>query len=181
MNQHDLIKQLKEKSSEGIKTVRYNTYIFAILMFLSVLGVAIADASERMSHWYWLAMVPFFFGACLFLEWQSTLESGVPAKTIVLKQIQHLLGLLVGIYLTFFLREIGSLDNQTTGLILLLLLALTTFLAGVTMGWLFRLLGIFLAISLILVAYTEHYLGIIIGISVLMLILYHFLVRPKQG
>jgi flagellar biosynthesis chaperone FliJ len=52
MNQHDLIKQLKEKSSEGIKTVRYDAYIFAILMFLSVLGVAIADASERMSHWY---------------------------------------------------------------------------------------------------------------------------------
>jgi hypothetical protein len=49
------------------------------------------------------------------------------------------------------------------------------------MGCLIRLLGIFLAISLILVAYTEHYLGIIIGISVLMLILYHFLVKPKQG
>ena len=175
MNLHDRIKQLKNSSSAGIKTVRYDGYIFAVLLFLSVLGVAITDAFETMSHWYWTAMVPVFFGACLYLEWQTSLESGVPTKTIVLKQIQHWLGLLAGIYLTFFLREIGSLDNQTTGLILLLLLGLTTFLAGVTMGWLFRLLGIFLGISLIFVAYTEHYLGFIIGISVFMLILYRFM------
>lgn len=175
MNLSDRIEQLKDSSAEGIKTVRYDGFIFAILLFLSVLGVAITDAFETMSHWYWTAMVLVFFGACLYLEWQTSQESGVPTKTIIIKQIQHWLGLLVGICLTFFLREIGSLDNQTTGLILLLLLALTTFLAGVTMGWLFRLLGIFLAISLILVAYTEHYLGFIIGISVFMLILYRFL------
>ena len=106
----------------------------------------------------------------------------MPAKTILVKQIQHWLGLLVGIYLTFFLREIGSLDNQTTGLILLLLLALTTFLAGVTMGWLFRLCwASFWPFVLSLVVYMEHYLGFIIGISVLMLVLYHFLVGPKMG
>lgn len=132
MNLNDRLKQLKTTSANNIKFVRYDGYIFAILMFLSILGVAITDASERMSHWYWLAMVPVFFGACLYLEWQNSLESGVPTKTIVLKQIQHWLGLLAGIYMTFFLREIGSLDNQTTGLILLLLLALTTFLAGVS-------------------------------------------------
>ncbi|MGZ5586797.1 MAG: hypothetical protein ACXWE4_08970 [Methylobacter sp.] len=176
MKLHDRIEQLKEASSDGIKTVHYDGYIFAILMFLSVLGVAIADASERMSHWYWLAMVPVFFGSCLFLEWQTSLESGVPTKTILLKQVQHRLGLLAAVYLTFILREIGSFNNQTTGLVLLLLLALTTFLAGITMGWLFRLLGIFLAFCLIFVVYMEHYLGFIIGVSVFMLILYRFLV-----
>lgn len=175
MSLHNRLEQLKKTSSEGIKTVRYDGYIFAILMFLSVLGVAFTDASGRLSQWYWLAMVPVFFGSCLYLEWQTSLESGVPAKTILLKQIQHWLGLLVGVYLTFRLRDIGSFDNQATGLILLLLLALTTFLAGVTMGWLFRLLGIFLALSLLFVAYMENYLGVIIGLSVLMLVSYRFL------
>jgi len=156
MNLQDRIKELKTSSAEGIKNVRYDGYIFAILLFLSVLGVAITDGFETLGHWYWTAMVPVFFGACLYLEWQTSLASGLPTKTIVFKQIQHWLGLLVGINLTFFLRKIGSLDNQTTGLILLLLLALTTFLAGVTMGWLFRLLGIFLSICLIFVAYSEQ-------------------------
>ena len=175
MNLHNRLEQLKKTSFEGIKTVRYSGFIFAILMFLSVLGVGITDAFGRISHWYWLAMVPVFFGSCLYLEWQTALESGVPTKAILLKQIQHWFGLLAGIYLTFRLRDIGSFDNQTTGLILLLLLALTTFLAGVTMGWLFRLLGIFLALCLLVVAYMENYLGIIIGLSVLMLVSYRFL------
>ncbi|WP_432744758.1 hypothetical protein ABXJ76_05135 [Methylobacter sp. G7] len=178
MNLHNRFERLKNTFAEGKKTVRFDGYIFAGLMFLSVLGVSIADAFEGLSQWYWVAMVPVFFGACLYLEWQSSLDSGVSAKTIFLKQFQHWLGLLVTFYLTFFLRKIGSLDNQTTGLILLLLLAHSTFLAGITMGWLFRLLGIFLAICLVLVAYMEHFLGFVIGISVLMLLVYRFVVRP---
>jgi hypothetical protein len=60
---------------------------------------------------------------------------------------------------------------------LLLIFALTTFLAGVTMGWLFRLLGIFLGLSLFVVAYVENYILIIIGISFLILVAYYLLVR----
>lgn len=179
MNLDNETNQLKNITQKGIKTIHYDGYIFAALMLLSIFGVAITDASEQISHWYWLAMVPIFFAACLYLEWQTSAKSGVPAKTIVLKQIQHWLGLLAGISITFYLREIGSFDNQTTGLILLLLLSLTTFLAGVTVGWLFRLLGIFLALCLVLVVYMEHYLSLIVGISVLMLILHHFLVKLK--
>jgi hypothetical protein len=144
-------------------------------MFLSILGVGITDASERMSHWYWLSMVPIFFGACVFLEWQASKASGIPAKTIVIKLALHWTGLLGAFFLTFFMREIGSFNNEATGLVLLLLLALTTFLAGVNTGWMFRLLGIFLGLCLILVVYMEHYIALIICISVFMLILYHYL------
>ena len=51
--------------------------------------------------------------------------------------------LLAATYRTFLLYDFGSLNNEITGLILLLIIALMTFLAGVTMGWLFRLLGFF--------------------------------------
>ena len=160
-----------------LKAIRHDVYIFAVLMFLSILGVGITDASVRLSHWYWTAMIPVFFGACLFLEWHAKDKSGADPKALVIKQVQHWLGLLAGFYLAFFLRGIGSLDNQSTGLILLLLLALGTFFAGVTMGWLFKLLGIFLGICLMLVAYMENYIAVIISLSVAMLIVYRFLTR----
>jgi hypothetical protein len=181
MNLQYRLSRLKVITFKAIKAVRHDVYIFAGLMFLSILGVGITDAFEHLSHWYWLAMVPIFFSACLFLEWQASIDSGVPAKTIIIKQVQHWLGLLGAVYLAFFLRQIGSLDNQTTGLVLLLLLALSTFLAGVTMGWMFRLLGIFLGLCLVLVAYMEHYVGFIIAISVLMLFLYHYLVKAVNS
>jgi len=177
MDLQDQMNRLKPLVFKSIRAVKYDGLIFAILMFLSILGVGIADALERTSHWYWTLMVPVFFGFCLYLEWQASKDSEESLKTIILKQVQHWLGLLAGFYLTFFLREIGSLDNQTTGLILLLLLAVGTFMAGVQMGWLFKLLGIFLGLCLILVAYMEHYVGVLIAISVLMFVLYHFLIR----
>lgn len=181
MNLQYRLSRLKVITFKTIKAVRHDVYIFAGLMFLSILGVGVTDAFEHLSHWYWLAMVPIFFSACLFLEWHASIDSGVPAKTIIIKQVQHWLGLLGAVYLAFFLRQIGSLDNQTTGLVLLLLLALSTFLAGVTMGWMFRLLGIFLGLCLVLVAYMEHYVGFIIAISVLMLFLYHYLVNAVSS
>ncbi len=170
-------KNLRVSTFNLLKAIEHDVYIFAALLFLSILGVGITDASVQTSHWYWTAMIPVFFAACLFLEWHNKHESGLEPKTIVIKQILHWLGLLAGFYLVFFLRDMGSLDNQTTGLILLLMLALGTFLAGVRMGWLFKLLGIFLGLCLVLVAYMENYFAVIIALSVAMLIAYRLLAK----
>ncbi|MFA5985372.1 MAG: hypothetical protein WC782_15250 [Methylococcaceae bacterium] len=171
------LKQMLSTCYGQLKAIHYHWYILGGLMLLSILGVAIVDATEVVSHWYWLALVPVFFSACLYVEWDATKESGVSARTIVFKQVLHWSGLLIAVFLAFFLRNIGSLDNQTTGLVLLLLLALTTFLAGVTMGWLFRLLGIFLGLSLYFVAYMEHYLQMILWAALGIFVLFHFLIR----
>jgi len=173
--------KLQKSVSNWLKTIRSDWFILVGLMFFSIVGVGITDASVRMSHWYWTAMVPVFFGACLFIEWQAAKKTHVSPRSVVIKQIQHWLGLLAGIYLTFFLHNIGSLNNETTGLILLLIIALTTYLAGVTMGWMFRLLGIFLGLSLFLVAYVENYIWIIIVLSVMVLVAYHLILRYAES
>lgn len=163
-----------------LNKIRYDWYVLISLMFLSILGVAITDASDLLSHWYWIGMVPVFFSACLYVEWNASRESGVNVYSIIIKQIQHWLGLLAAIYLTFFLQNIGSLNNEITGLFLLLIIALTTFLAGVTMGWLFRLLGIFLGLSLYFVAYMEHFIWLVICLSILVLLAYYYLTKQLE-
>lgn len=177
MSFQNQLKQLQTSALSKIQAIRYDWYVLVGLLWLSIIGVAITDAFEIISHWYWLAMVPVFFGACVFIEWKVARKKGISVRALLYEQIQYWAGLLAAVYLTFFLREIGSLDNETTGLILLLIFALTTFLVGVTMGWLFRLLGIFLGLSLIMVAYLEHYIWVIIGLSFLIMILYSFLIR----
>ncbi len=162
---------------KSLKTLRLDFYIFAVLIFLSILGVGIADAFETPAHWYWIGMVPIYFAACFFLEGQAICHSGKSLRDILLWQTLHWLGVLAAFFLAFKLREIGSLDNQATGLILLLLLALGTFLAGITTGWLFRLLGIFLGFNLIMVAYMEHYVAVLIASAAAMLVLYHYLAK----
>lgn len=181
MNTQELWLYAKRTVGKSLVSVRHDIYIFTALIFLSILGVGIADAFEYAAHWYWVGMVPVFFGACLYLEWQAIKHASASRNEILLVQLQHWLGVAAAFYLTFILREIGSLDNQTTGLILLLVLALGTYLSGITTGWLFRLLGIFLGFCLIMVAYMEHYVAVLIASAVAMLSLYHYLAKSVDA
>lgn len=158
-------------------TFSHDLYLLLVLIFLSILGVGIADAFEEAAHWYWVGMVPVFFGAGVLHEWRTFHGAGPRQIGVLVKQIQHWAGVGVAFFLAFKLREIGSLDNQVTGLMLLLILALGTFLAGISMGWLFLLLGVFLGFCLILVAYTEHYVGVLIATGAATLVLYHYLAK----
>jgi len=44
-------------------------WIVVVLIGLSIIGVGITDFAPAASHWYWLAMVPLFGLACIFVEW----------------------------------------------------------------------------------------------------------------
>lgn len=50
--------------------------------------------------------------------------------------------------------------NENTGLIILLLLALTSFYAGIHLGWRLFIVGIFLGLALIGATYLEEFVWI---------------------
>ena len=51
----------------------------------------------------------------------------------------------------------GRLDNENTGLVILLLLALSVFMAGIHLGWRLCLMGGVLGTALVAAAYLEEY------------------------
>jgi len=69
----------------------------------------------------------------------------------------HWIGLLVAVQLVYLLLLTGRLHNENTGLIVFLLLALTTFLAGIHLGWRLCLMGLFLGAALVAAAFLEEY------------------------
>jgi len=73
------------------------------------------------------------------------------------------------------------LNNETTGLVLLMIFALTTFITGIRMGWLFRLAGLFLAASLLMLAYLERYLWVLLLLGLLILLFHHYISRQKTA
>lgn len=58
MSTLDQLKQIQTSAISKIYAIRYDWYVLVGLLWLSIIGVAITDAFETMSHWYWLAMVP---------------------------------------------------------------------------------------------------------------------------
>jgi hypothetical protein len=115
--------------------------IMILLVLLAIVGIGITDFSPQLSHWYWLAMVVITGIACIVMEWSRARKKGLSATTIVKKEVFIWLGVLVAVNLVYFLFHSGRLDSENTGLVILLILALATFLAGLRQDWRLCLLG----------------------------------------
>ena len=148
-----------------------------VLLGLSYTGVAITNISPGGSHRFWLAMVPVFFIASLVTEWKNVRTGKYPWKMVLWNHSLQWLAVLAAVQMVFAMQQIGRLNNEMTGLMLLLVLALSTFVAGIRLGWLFRLAGLFLGISLLMLVYVERYLWILVALAILILIIHHFLMR----
>ena len=146
--------------------------VIIILIGLSIIGIGITDFSPADGYKYWVAMVPIFCAACLILEWSRVRDRGYRWTTLLRTQLLHWAGLLVAVRLVFEMLHTGRLDNENTGLVILLLLALSTFIAGIHLGWRLCLVGGFLAGALVAATYLEEYVWIllIIGLAVLAIV-----------
>ena len=136
--------------------------IVILLVLLSIVGIGITDFSPLLSHWYWLAMVVVIGIACIVMEWSRARKKGLNAMTIVKKEVFIWLSVLVAVNLVYFLFHSGRLDSENTGLVILLILALATFLAGLRQDWRLCLLGVLLGGALILATYLEEFLWIVL-------------------
>lgn len=161
--------------------------ILIVLILLSIIGIGIVDYFPEYSRHYWLAMVLVFAGACLILEWSRARGKGQKWTTIVKTQLLLWVGLLLAVQIVFLLQRTRGLNNENTGLIILLLLALTTFFAGVNLGWRLLLVAIFLGLALIGAVYLEQFAWMFIIVAIVVvsifLLLKHYTgkkMRNKQ-
>jgi hypothetical protein len=177
------LKTLEKKFLQGLKIFEI---IFVLLLVLALIGVGITDFSPTHSYWYWFAMAPTFALACLVIEWTHVRNERSPWLGILRAQLLTWAGLLVAVQVVFLLLRAGRLTYESTGLIILLLLALTTFIVGIHLGYQLCLLGGFLAITVLIVAYLEQYVWVLVFVAAIIVgaILYGLkrkITRPKEA
>jgi hypothetical protein len=152
-----------------------------MLMLLAIIGVGITDYSPRLSHLYWLAMVLVTGISCNVIEWSRARKKGLSATTIVKKEVFIWLSVLVAVNLVYFLFQSGRLDSENTGLVIFLILALATFLAGLRLDWRLCLLGVLLGGALILATYMEEFLWIVLMVVLAAAAGIYFMARYKSA
>lgn len=150
-------------------------YIQLALMALAVIGVGITYFLPEKSYRFWLAMVPVFGIACTSMEWSRLRRQNLGTWKTLRNQLYHWFGVLVSVYLIHLLLNIQQLTKQNAGLIVLLVLALGTFLAGIQLGWRLFVLGAFLWIILVMAAYLQGSLWVLILVGVVMISLFIYL------
>ncbi len=149
-------------------------FAFLGLVALSVIGEVVGNYSPIISFWYWLTMMPVFAATAIVTEWSRARAAGQSAMKVIWIQVAHWGGTVIALFATYSLWHVGRLGNEHTGLIVLLLLALTTFLDGYHVGWRFYLAGLLLFIYTIVAALLKAviWLTLLIAIPVVVFGLY---------
>lgn len=159
------------ESSTGSPTRNNQGWIYIILVFLSVGGIAIMDYSDKYGFWYWLLMAVVFGAVSIGLAWKKDQDTPGDQSGRVKKQALHWGTLLVGILLVFLMHSANLFDKPSTpGLLALLLLALTAALAGVHFNWRMAVVGLILAATFVAAVIAEEFFWILLIVAVVAVI-----------
>ena len=142
-----------------------------LMIILSLVGVGVTDFSPDDGYWYWMIMI-LVFGVIAVITGFVEAKKGDQhlVKKILVVQVIHWLGSMLTVMGVFLLLNAGRLDYENSGLVILLILALTTFLDGIRLGWRFSMAGIFLGITAVIAAYIEEFMWIIFLLAVVLIV-----------
>lgn len=158
--------------------------ILSLLLILSTVGIEITDFSPADGYGYWLIMVIVFALSAIIIGWLQSRHQSNGFKIILREQSIHWSTSLLIIGATFLIQKAGRLAPEDAELVILLILSLTSMLDGQRVGWRFSLLGLFLGVSAVITAYTEHFFWIELGIAVLIVagtVLWEILMNRKAA
>ena len=153
--------------------------VLSLLLALSFIGVAYTDIAGGHSINFWLWMIPVFAIAAIMLEWSRYIQGEIDGFHFIRQQVLHWMAVFLAIKLTFVLLQIGRLPNNATAFVLMMIMSLSTFLAGIYIGWRFLVLGAFIALATIVAAYLETYIWVLIPIAILIVALGLFITWSK--
>ena len=143
--------------------------VLGLLLALSFVGVAYTDIAGARSLNFWLWMIPVFALAAIVLEWSRYIRGEIDGFHFIRQQVLHWTAVFIAIKLTFILLHIGRLPSNAAAFVLMTIMSLSTFLAGIYIGWRFIVLGIFIALATIFAAYLEAYVWVLIPIAILII------------
>lgn len=134
---------------------------FAVLVLLSIVGIAVSDFSTQYGLTYWMVMVPLFAAASIFSGWFRARGHGQSVAGILWRQAFHWAAAALAVYLIYLFERTGRVNDEDAGLVTLLVLALTTFLAGVHFDWRLALLGLVLGAAAAAAALIEQFFWVL--------------------
>jgi putative Mn2+ efflux pump MntP len=149
--------------------------VLIIIIVLCLVGIAVTDFSPQDAFVYWMSMI-FVFGICAMITgWFNAKlihdpeEEGHKIKEMFVDQFLHWLGALVAVGCLFSFVEAERIDQETTSLMVLLILALATYLDGIRIGWRFSLAGIYLALTAVAANFIDTFMPWLVALAVVII------------
>ena len=129
-----------------------------LIHIFSFIGLIFSDIQQDGAWDYWRFMIPVFAGLSIFLSWYLRKNKNALSKLTIWHELIHWVGLALAVYLISIFLHIGLMGRFEAGLVVLVMLALTTFLAGIYIEPTFCVIGILLGIFSVAAALLATYI-----------------------
>ena len=137
-----------------------------VLVSLAVIGIAMMEFRPDWGHWYWLIMVPIFGCVSVFLAARAHGADPDRRPLLLRRQVLHWAVAIVGILITFVMLDAEAVTRSGAGVVALLVLSLSTMMAGVHFEWRLAVLGLILAVTLVAALYVQHFFLLLLPVVV---------------
>ena len=129
---------------------------YVVVLILTLFGVAYASFSRQSMVGYWEFLAPVIGLLCVVLGWPHAPDQAARLR-LVWTQVLHWLAFLAAMNLLLLSGVVSMLSPDATGLTILTLLALGTFVAGIhTQAWQIGILGIVMGLGVPAIAWIER-------------------------
>ncbi|MBF6568282.1 MAG: hypothetical protein IVW54_05340 [Candidatus Binataceae bacterium] len=132
--------------------------VVGVLGILVMIGLFLSNYSSDKARYYWSAMFPIFGVACVAHELAAGRAYEIALWRILLRQGLHWIGPIVAVKILFMQHARGQMASDAVALTVILLLAVTCFLAGVHFDSSFYWVSGFLALAAVIGTEIETYL-----------------------
>ncbi|MGO9452581.1 MAG: hypothetical protein ACLQDV_16310 [Candidatus Binataceae bacterium] len=158
--------------------------IVGALGLLVMIGLFLSNFSIDKARWYWSAMFPIFGIACVWHELAGGRAQEVALWKLLLRQAMHWLVPIFAVRIVFLQHERGQLSGNAVALVVLILLAVTCFLAGLHFDSSFIWVSVFLGLAALFGTEIETYLwlgAVLTVIAVALAVLSSALLRRHKS
>jgi hypothetical protein len=136
---------------------RLQFWLFCVLLVLALIGMGLTQATQDGGALYWLILLWIYALFSLVRAWLQARERHEPIWSEIHLHLFHWLGALVALHLIFVLERHDILSRDAASNVSMVILALSSYLAGLHFERMFLLIGIVLAIMAVIGAFVEQY------------------------
>lgn len=140
---------------------------YLLLLALTVLGIAMTGVARYPVNLYWELMTPIIALVCIFTAWPDAPDKGAQWR-LIWRQVLHWVAFLIAMNLALLPDVQRLIHPRGVSLMILLQLALGTFVAGVHISsWRICFLGVAMAVGVPTIAWVERSAFAIVGLVAL--------------
>jgi len=158
---------------------------YIVMLVLAIFGVAYASTAPQAMTNYWTILCPIFAIICVVAQWRDV-EGPAAHWHLIWTQALHWLAVVLAMFLVLQVNVKEMMNAPANALVILTILALGTFTAGIrhAAGWRVCLVGVVLGLGVPAIAWLTQstlLLLLIATVLVAMAVLYFMHHRRARG